>query len=212
MQRLFNLTDILAFLQWEIELTRGTLVEILKELVRLVEFKINPQAFMTESLKLIDRTLNELVIDRINYEKLEGQVYEMRLFEEKEVEEYMSRSNELQINYDRTPYDFIPFDSGVEKGIAEKLDSSEAVKFFSKLSGWFKIATPLGNYNPDWAVVLERDTKLYLVRETRDTHDRDKRRDIENRKIDCGRAHFDALGVDYEVATNVQEVLTPRAK
>lgn len=206
------LPDILAFLQRETELTRGTLVEILKASGRLAEFKINPQAFMTESAKLINRTLNELVIDGIKYEKLEGQVYEMRLFEEKEIEEYLSRLYEVQSNDDRTPYDFIPFDSEVEKGIAEKLDSSEAVKFFCKLPGWFKIATPLGDYNPDWAVVLERDTKLYLVRESKDTHDRDKRRDIENRKIDCGRAHFDALGVDYEVATNIQEVLTPRAK
>lgn len=206
------LPDILAFLQRETELTRGTLVEILKGSGRLAEFKINPQAFMTECAKLINRTLNELVIDGIKYEKLEGQVYEMRLFEEKEIEEYLSRLYEVQSNDDRTPYDFIPFDSEVEKGIAEKLDSSEAVKFFCKLPGWFKIATPLGDYNPDWAVVLERDTKLYLVRESKDTHDRDKRRDIENRKIDCGRAHFDALGVDYEVATNIQEVLTPRAK
>jgi type III restriction enzyme len=206
------LPDILAFLQRETELTRGTLVEILKGSGRLAEFKINPQAFMTECAKLINRTLNELVIDGIKYEKLEGQVYEMRLFEEKEIEEYLSRLYDVQSNDDRTPYDFIPFDSEVEKGIAEKLDSSEAVKFFCKLPGWFKIATPLGDYNPDWAVVLERDTKLYLVRESKDTHDRDKRRDIENRKIDCGRAHFDALGVDYEVATNIQEVLTPRAE
>jgi len=55
--------------------------------------------------------------------------------------------------------------------------------------------------------VLERDSKLYLIRETKDTHDLD----IENRKIDCGRTHFDAFGVDYEVATNIQEVVTPRA-
>lgn len=60
--------------------------------------------------------------------------------------------------------------------------------------------------------MLERGSKLYLVRETNDTHDRDKRRDIEYRKIDCGQAHFGAIGVDYTVATNIQEVLTPRAK
>lgn len=206
------LPDILAFLQRETELTRGTLVEILKQSGRLAEFPINPQAFMTETAKLINRALNELVIDGIKYERLEGQVYEMRLFEEKEIEEYLSRLYEVQSNDDRTPYDYIPYDSEVEREIAEKLDSNEAVKFFCKLPGWFVVPTPLGNYNPDWAVVLERDSKLYLVRETKDTHDRDKRRETENRKIDCGRAHFDALNVDYEVATNIQEVLAPRKK
>lgn len=206
------LPDILAFLQRETELTRGTLVEILKQSGRLAEFKVNPQAFMTEVSKLITRTMNELVIDGIKYEKLDGQAYEMRLFEEKEIEEYLSRLYTVQSSDDRTPYDFVPFDSEVERDVAEKLDSSEAVRFFCKLPGWFKIPTPLGDYNPDWAVVLERDAKLYLVRETKDTHDRDKRRDTENRKIDCGRAHFRELGVDYEVATNIQEVLTPRTK
>jgi len=206
------LPDILAFLQRETELTRGTLVEILKQSGRLDEFKINPQAFMTEVAKLITRTMNELVIDGIKYERLEGQSYEMRLFEEKEIEEYLSRLYTVQSTDDRTPYDFVPFDSEVERDVAEKLDSAESVKFFCKLPGWFKIPTPLGDYNPDWAVVLERDKKLYLVRETKDTHDRDKRRDTENKKIDCGRAHFDAIGVDYAIATNIQEVLTPRTK
>ena len=206
------LPDILAFLQRETELTRGTLVEILKRSSRLAEFKANPQAFMTETAKLINRALNELVIDGIKYERLEGQVYEMRLFEEREIEDYLGRLYEVQSSDDRTPYDFVPFDSEVERDVAEKLDSNEAVKFFCKLPSWFVVPTPLGSYNPDWAVMLERDSKLYLVRETKDTHDRDKRRDTENRKIDCGRAHFDALGVDFEVATNITEVLTPRAE
>lgn len=66
----------------------------------------------------------------------------------------------VQSTDDRTPQDFVPFDSEVERDVAEKLDSSEAVRFFCKLPGWFKIPTPLGDYNPDWAVVLERDEKL----------------------------------------------------
>ncbi|MCE9527934.1 MAG: hypothetical protein K8R36_17980 [Planctomycetales bacterium] len=124
---------------------------------------------------------------------------------------YLSRRYEVQSCDDRTSYEFISFDSEGEKDIAEKLDSNEAVKFFCKLHDWFVVPTSLGNYNPDWAVVLQLDSKLYVIREPKDTHDRDKRRDIENRKIACGRAHFDALDVDYEVATKIQEVLTPRA-
>jgi type III restriction enzyme len=202
------LTDILTFLQRETELTRKTLVEILKRSGRLREFAVNPQAFMTETGRLMNRALHEMVVDGIKYEKIEGQVYEMRLFEEEEIETYLNRLYEVR-SKEKTPYDFIEIDSDstVEKEVAERLDSDESVKFFCKLPRWFVVPTPLGDYNPDWAVVAENDEKLYLVRETKSTHDRDKRRETENRKIDCGRAHFDALGVNFEVATNIHEVL-----
>ena len=205
------LPDILAFLQRETELTRGTLVEILKQSGRLKEFAENPQSFMTETSKRIRRALHEMVVDGIKYEQIKGQRYEMRLFEEKEIEEYLNRLYEIQYSDDqnpRSPYDYIPFDSTVEKEVAEKLDSAENVKFYCKLPRWFIIQTPLGDYNPDWAVVTEADEKLYLVRETKSTHDEDKRRNIENQKIACGQAHFDALGVNFKVATNFREVLT----
>jgi len=197
-----GLPDILAFLQRETELTRGTLVEILKQSGRLKDFITNPQMFMTETAKLINRALHELIIDGIKYELIEGQFYEMRLFEEAEIEEYLSRLYVIQSKDDRTPYD-----SEVEKEIAEKLDTNENVKFFCKLPRWFVVPTPLGDYNPDWAVVTERDQKLYLVRETKSTHDRDKRRSIENKKVDCGKAHFTTLGIDFKVATDIREVL-----
>ena len=114
----------------------------------------------------------KLKFDGIKYEKIEGQVYEMRLFEEEEIETYLNRLYKVR-SKEKTPYDFVEIDSDstVEKEVAEN------------------------------------DEKLYLVRETKSTHDRDKRRETENWKIDCGRAHFDALGVNFEVATNIHEVL-----
>ena len=148
-----------------------------------------------------------MVVDGIKYEQIKGQYYEMRLFEEKEIEEYMARLYKVQSTDNRTPYDYIAFDSEVERKIAKKLDSNERVKFFCKLPRWFIVPTPLGDYNPDWAVVMENDERLYLVRETKSTHDRDRRRDIENRKVDCGQAYFNALGVNFKVATNTQEGL-----
>ena len=201
------LPDILAFLQRETELTRGALARILKESGRLQDFAVNPQSFMTESAKMINRALNELIIDGIKYEPMPGQCYEMRLFEEKEVEEYLSRLYEVQSQDDRTPYSYIPFDSSVEEDVAKRLDTDEKVKFFCKLPRWFKVATPLGDYNPDWAVVVEDTQKLYLVRETKGSLDRDKRRESENKKVDCGKAHFAALGVNFKDATNIFEVL-----
>ena len=78
---------------------------------------------------------------------------------------------------------------------------------YAKLPGWFKVPTPLGDYNPDWALVLEDSEKLYLVRETKSTLDRDKRRETENKKVDCGKAHFSSLGVNFKDADSIHAVL-----
>ncbi len=200
------LPDILEFLQRETELTRGTLVEIIRQSGRLKDFTVNPIMFMSEAAKLINRALHELIIDGIKYEPIAGQCYEMRLFEEEELEKYLNRLYTVK-SKDRTPYDYIEYESNTEKEIAERLDTDDKVKFFCKLPRWFKVATPLGDYNPDWAVVVENDRKLYLVRETKSTLDRDKRRESENKKFDCGRAHFKALGVNFKDATTIYEVL-----
>lgn len=202
-----SLPDILAFLQRETELTRATLVEILKRSGRLTEFAVNPQAFMTETARCINRALHEMIIDDIKYEQIVGQYYEMRLFEESEIEEYLSRLYEIQSKDNRTPYDYILYESDLEREVAHKLDADENVKFFCKLPRWFTIPTPLGTYNPDWAIVTENGEKLYLVRETKTTHDTEDRRDLENKKIKCGKAHFESLGIDFKVATSIYEVL-----
>lgn len=202
-----RLPDILGYLQRETELTRGTLLQILKQCRRLEEFLINPQSFMTETAKLINRALVEMVIDGIKYERLEGQCYEMRLFEIKEFEEYLSRLYEVQSSDDRSPYNYVLFESSIEREIAEKLDQNKDVKFYCKLPRWFVVPTPLGSYNPDWAVVTENEKKLYLVRETKSTYDREARRSNENIKIDCGAAHFKALDVNFKVATNIHDLL-----
>ena len=201
------LPDILAFLQRETELTRGTLVVILEKSQRLKDFSINPMAFMTEAAKLINRALHELIIDGIKYEPIAGQSYEMRLFEESEIEEYLTRMYQVLSKDSRTPYDYIVYESETEHEVAKGLDFDDRVKFFCKLPRWFKVATPLGDYNPDWAVVVEEDEKLYLVRETKSTHDQDKRRESENKKLACGTAHFKALGVNFKEAVNILEVL-----
>ncbi|MDA8091815.1 MAG: DEAD/DEAH box helicase family protein [Nitrospiraceae bacterium] len=201
------LPDILTFLQRETELTRGTLAEILRQAGRLKEFTVNPVMFMSEAAKLINRALHELIIDGIKYEPIAGQFYEMRLFEQAEVEEYLNRLYTVTSTDNRTPYDYIAYESDTEEQVAKLLDADDRVKFFCKLPRWFKVATPLGDYNPDWAVVVEASHKLYLVRETKNTLDRDKRRESENKKVDCGKAHFTALGVNFKDATNIHDVL-----
>jgi type III restriction enzyme len=206
------LPDLLSALQQQTELTRSSLLEILKRCGRLAEFKANPQGFITEVSIQIHNAMEKLLVDGIRYEKLAGQQFKMELFEEPELESYLDRVYQVQHAHEsehvQTPYDYIQYDSNIERLTAHALDGAENVKFFCKLPPWFKIPTPVGDYNPDWAVVLEDDKKVYLIRETKSTHDSSKRRLEENLKILCGEAHFKALdGIDYRVATSVAEVV-----
>jgi type III restriction enzyme len=202
------LPDILAFLQKETELTRHTLAEILTRSGRLGEFKINPQAFMAAAAKEISRALHDLMLEGIKYERVAGQHWEMSRIEqdaEDGIVRYLGNLYQVQ-NRDKSLFDAIVYESEVEKQFARDLDSNENVKLFVKLPSWFKIDTPIGTYNPDWAFVTEREQKLYFVRETKSSIDSEERRTKENQKIACGRRHFDSLGVDYAVVTSLSEV------
>ena len=203
-----TLPDILAFLQKETELTRHTLAEILKRSGRLAEFKVNPQAFMAVVAREISRALHDLILEGIKYEKIAGIYWEQTRIEQ-EAEEgivrYLSNLYHVQ-NRDKSLFDAIEYESEVEKRFARDLDNNENVKVFVKLPAWFRIDTPIGPYNPDWAFVTAREEKLYFVRETKSTLDSEERRSRENQKIACGRKHFGALGVDYDVVTSLSEV------
>ena len=202
------LPDILAFLQKETKLTRLTLAEILKRSGRLAEFKVNPQAFMVAVAKEISRALHDLMLEGIKYKKIAGTYWEKSRIErepEDGIIRYLSNLYEVQ-NRDKYLFDAVEWESEVEKQFARDLDSNENVKLFVKLPGWFRIDTPIGPYNPDWAFVTEREQMLYFVRETKSTLDSGERRTKENEKIACGRKHFGALGVDYYVVTSLSEV------
>ena len=85
-------------------------------------------------------------------------------------------------------------------------DEREDIKLFVKLPAWFKIETPVGAYNPDWAILKKNGQVLYLVRETKGTKDFLKLRTTEADKVRCGQRHFELLGVSFDVATNADQV------
>lgn len=202
------LPDLLAFLQKETELTRSTLVEILKRSNRLSEFGINPQAFMALTAREISQALHDLMLEGIQYEKIANHSWEMsRIGDEAEegITSYLNNLYKVK-KENKCLFDNVPCDSEIEKKFAKDLDDNEHVRLFVKLPGWFKIDTPIGTYNPDWAFVTERDEKLYFVRETKSTVVREKQRPGESYKTQCGKKHFEALGVDYAVVTNLDEV------
>jgi type III restriction enzyme len=189
-------------LQRETELTRATLAQILIRSGRLGEVARNPQQFLDQALASIRHTLHELMVDGIKYERIAGAEYEMLLFEEEEINGYLSRMLEVG----KSIYDAIEFDSELERRFAETLEQRQDIRLFVKLPAWFKVQTPLGTYNPDWAIVKHHDTTLYLVRETKGTTESLKLRPTEWQKIQCGTAHFAALGVDYHSVASADEV------
>ncbi len=126
----------------------------------------------------------------------------MRLFEDEEIVGYLHNRLEVQ----KSVYDAVVYDSEVEREFAEKLDKREDVKLFVKLPHWFLIETPIGKYNPDWAILKHDESILYLVRETKGTKDFEKLRNSEAEKIRCGRRHFEALSVDFSVVTSASEI------
>jgi type III restriction enzyme len=114
----------------------------------------------------------------------------------------------------KSVYEHVVYDMGVEATFADDLEKNTAIKVYAKLPGWFKVATPLGSYNPDWAVLVENEAgeRIYFVVETKSSLFTDDLRDKENAKIKCAKAHFEALRVceppaRYDVARSVDDLM-----
>lgn len=205
--------DVLGYVQNRTELTRSTIYQILEKSGRIGELAVNPQLFMDFVVDKIKRVLQELMIDGIEYHKIGDSTYEMHLFEEQELEIYLNDFTFRVSDTDKTIYDeYVPLDSSVENRFAHDCETSEQVKFYFKLPDWFKIPTPIGSYNPDWAIVFEGDTRVYFVAETKDTGtpviDLDKLRSSERQKIRCGMAHFRQFeDLEYKVVNRVSDLV-----
>ena len=193
----FEYPDVISYLQNETNLTRKSIAQILIDSGRIKDFKINPQMFIDGAIAIIKNVMSKFVVDGIKYHKLgNDNIWAQELFESEEVSGY------LNSNMVATPnsgiYEYTVYDSDIEREFAEKLDASEDVKVFAKLPDWFKIPTPLGNYNPDWAILVEKDgqNRLYFVVETKGTDLFGELPPPQQAKIKCGRAHFAALQDD----------------
>jgi type III restriction enzyme len=200
-----SLPDVLAYLQSETELTRSTLVRILKESGRLSEFFINPQWFMDSVAAILKFELHQLIVDGIKYERIPATEPEFQwrqeLFKNEELINYLTA---LQV--DHSIYEYVVYDSQVEREFAQKLDTREDIKLFVKLPRWFEVETPVGKYNPDWAILKHSEETLYLVRETKSTKDFLKLRTTEADKVRCGQKHFEAIGTSFAVVVSADEV------
>ncbi|MGB7134228.1 MAG: hypothetical protein WBD46_03010, partial [Acidobacteriaceae bacterium] len=195
------LPDLLGYLQAQTELTRSTLVRILKGSGRLPDFFLNPQRFMDAVAATLKAELHRLIVDGIKYERISTGdpdfEWQMELFKQEEIINYLTA-----IQVQRSVYDYVEYDSQVERAFAKRLDARTDIRLFLKLPGWFEIETPVGKYNPDWAIVKHEDETLYLVRETKSTKDYLKLRTAEADKVRCGAQHFKALDVPFAVVAD----------
>jgi len=156
----------------------------------------------------INQSLRSEVRKGIAYEEINGVVWEMRRLEpedEQQIERYANRLYEVQ-NQDKTPFDHVEIESEVERRFARQLDQNRDVKYYIKLPAWFTVDTPVGPYNPDWAIMFEREGRLYLVRESKGSMDPPQLREDEAIKIDCATKHFDAIGVNYAVVNTMDDL------
>ena len=198
--------DLFSYIQSQgrARLTRSTIRQILLRSGRLGDALINPQGFMDRVVALIDEKLSELMIDGIKYEKNSDKEYELRLFEGYE---FHRDKHTFEISNSKKTINtgLLPLDSGVEHQFAQDCESREDIEFYFKLPSWFKIKTPIGNYNPDWALVKKGSKKVYFVAETKS--EGQELRPSEDNKIKCGQAHYKILdNVEFKQVSEVREL------
>ena len=220
--------DVYAYIQNRVHLSRSSIFSILDGSGRLGELLINPQAFLDRVIDAIKNSLQTLLVEGIKYQEINGQRYAMSLFDEA-LETYLSSVYPPADDETTTPiaktllqaqpideqkqpvgdaFSCVVSDSEVESQFAHDCSLDDRVKFFFKLPSRFKIPTPLGTYNPDWAVVLENDSRVYFVAETKSSTKEADRRQSENLQIECGHKHFAlAKDVKFKVVTKLSDLV-----
>ena len=200
----YRLPDIVSELQEATSLTRATIIDILIQSDRLDEFISNPNDYIKMVKEIIKAELAALITEGVQYEKIGGSVYSLTELQRDGLEErqyFLDKLYKVK-NQEKTDYDFVVYDSEAERQFAELLDEREDIKLFLKLPPQFKIDTPVGPYNPDWAIVKQEDgeEKLYMIRETKSTMSEHLLRPTEQAKIDAATEHFKTIGVNYAKA------------
>lgn len=184
-------------------LSRRSVMEILQKSGKIIDFINNPQKMTELFIETLRSVQSKMEIDGISYKRLDGEEYWLQeIFDSDEIIAYLDKN---ALSVENSLYDHVIYDSStVELPFARSLDSDPDVKMFFKIPNKFKIETPIGTYNPDWAVYMDEDgaEKLYFVIETKGVSGQiglDKLSTPERQKIRCGEQHFAALesGIEF---------------
>ena len=206
-----ELPDLLTDLQNRTGLTRRSIYRIVTASGRLDGFLDNPTKFIEIAAEAINRRKRLALVEGIKYQRLGGEHYfAQELFRSEELIGYLKNT----LAAEKSVYDHVVYDSENEAAFAASLEQFTSVKVYAKLPRWFQVQTPLGPYSPDWAVLIEDDAgeRLYLVVETKGSAFLDDLRNAERAKVECGKAHFEALHVGessahYRVVHTADELL-----
>ena len=230
----YAISDVYVYIQNKAEVTRSSIFNILKLSGRVAELEINPQQFLDIVVSAMQNALRSLLVDGIQYQRLDAKIYEQSLLDEDAIETYLSsifpRSNDKVAHLERTLYAATPIDeagktngytfncvivddSEPERDFAEDCNimDNEKLKFYFKLPSKFKIPTPAGNYSPDWAVVADNENRVYFVAETKSHLSAESKRGLEQLKLEYAKKYFDLKefttdNVAFKVVTKASEL------
>ncbi|MEN9448168.1 MAG: hypothetical protein RJA25_1458 [Bacteroidota bacterium] len=200
--------DLVGEIEFKTNLKRSTISAILSKISpkTFALIRQNPEEFIAKSAKLINETKASLIINNIAYHKTEEH------FDAKTV--FTNEQNVLQTDevLKKHIYDFLKTDSGIEKDFAKNLEEAVEVIVYAKLPRNFYVSTPIANYNPDWAIVLDKEKvkHIYFIAETKGSDDVNDLRSVEQLKIHCAKEHFKTISggeVRFDVITNYRKLL-----
>lgn len=206
--------DLLGKVAENAHLTRQTVAGILTEMAPSIfaQFRQNPEHFIAEASRIISEQKATMVIERLAYDGVEDR-YDVDIFTANQSGQDFSKVGSKLKNH---VYDYVVTDSDIERRFVEELDTSDEVVVYAKLPRGFLIPTPVGDYNPDWAISFKVGTvkHVYFVAETKGTMSSLKLREIESTKIACARKFFDEIGqrasadpVRYDVVTDYGKLM-----
>jgi type III restriction enzyme len=208
--------DLLGEIAEKTQLTRRTCAAILTGINpgTFAKFKQNPEQFITEAARLINEQKATVIVEHLSYDPLDNR-YDSSIFTENQTAQDLSKAGD---KLKKSVYEYVITDSKVERSFVEKLDVSDEVVVYSKLPRGFFIPTPVGDYNPDWAIAFRDDVTqikhVYFVAETKGSMSTLQLKGVENAKIECARKFFASLnhksehdGVKYDVVKDYDTLL-----
>ncbi len=205
--------DLLGEIAEKTKLTRRTSAAILRGVLppTFDKFKLNPEQFITEAARIINEQKATLIIQRLRYDTLDDR-FDSAIFTQNQTAQDFSKAGE---RLKKHVYEYAVTDSKTEREFVTLLDSGAEVAVYAKLPRGFFIPTPVGNYNPDWAIAFTegRVKHVYFVAETKGSMSSMQLKGAENSKVDCARKFFESLNgkhsesVKYGVVTNYAELM-----
>lgn len=201
--------DLIGKIAEATNLTRKTVTMILKNMNTAVfsQFRNNPEDFIAKSIRLINEQKATMIVEHLTYDPLD-ETFESNIFTQDKRQYDFAKAYKA----DRHVYDYVFTDSNNERKFVEKLDKADEVVVYAKLPNGFFIPTPVGNYNPDWAIAFKEGTvkHIYFVAETKGSMSSMELRAVEKAKIDCARKFFTNITSDqvkYDVVDSYDKLM-----